>query len=381
VTLAMSWAAVIFATSLGVMGPAPAPTSDPAAASTKARAKESFRAGKAAAAEARWHDAIEHFERALALRRAASLHYNIAVCHHNLMLEARDDPKAHEQHRQHAVDAYAEYLAQSPDAEDRASVERAIEELGGRPDADAWVIERIEPDDAPAALALHDDDDGDPDPSASGPTPPRGPQPSSDFPLGRVGPFVPLVIANPLDLSRSNTMRLLPSIGLGVRGGAFVTRSRHLNVGGELWFTGQPVSLDRDVALLTGGLSFVAEYAYPIAENRVELGGGAGLGVALQSLRYRGDTTVPCPLSGKALSTRGGLLAAARLVVSGLLGARRQHELSLRLTPSVAFYGRANKGSDDAMMCDEQPHGFESVGLERRAALVMMIDLGYALRL
>jgi tetratricopeptide (TPR) repeat protein len=366
---------------LGV-GPAPSGAAPPAAAADgdTERARDAFRAGKAAAAEARWTDAIEAFERAAALRPAASIHYNIAVCHHNRMLATSDDD-ARQRDRAAAIDAYVRYLDGAPDAEDRAEVEAAIEQLGGRADQSEWVIERIEPDAAPAALALRDDDAPPPSSASSGdPTPTTPPPLAEPHAVGRVGPFFPLTIADPLELSRSDTMRLLPGIGLGVRGGAFVTRSHRLNVGGEFAMTGQPVSLRRDISLVTSTLGFVAEYAHPIGSDKIELGGGGMLGVAVQSLRYRGTTTVVCPLTSKALSTRGGLLAQARFVLAGVLGDRGQHELALRVSPGVGLFGAGSKGSSDVDNCDDAPAIFEDVGLRRRAALVVTIDLGYAPR-
>jgi hypothetical protein len=65
-----------------------------------------------------------------------------------------------------------------------------------------------------------------------------------------------------------------------------------------------------------------------------------------------------------------------------LLGKRRNHELSLRLTPGVALVGKGKKGSEDAMgdSCGDDPDAFQQAGLDRRAALVVTVDLGYAPR-
>ncbi len=362
-------------------GPAAAAPSD----DDTQRARAAFAAGKAAAAQQRWTEAIEQFQRAMSIRPAASIHYNIAVCHHNLMLAASDDPARADEQRRAAVDAYVAYLDAAPEATDRASVEAAIEQLGGRPDDDEqWVIERIEPDYGSPAPALRDDEaEADEDTGLDdtrGTTVPAGPPPARDFPTGRLGPFVPMTIANPLDLSRSATMRTLPGIGLGVRGGGFVTRTRQLALGGELAMTGQPVSLANDVSLVTAALSFVAEYAVPVGTPKVELGGGGGLGLAVQSLRYRGTAPVACAATDQSISARGGLLAQARILVAGVLGDKGRHELALRISPGVAFYGRGSKSNDEAMMCGEADDGFTAVGLGRRAALVLTIDLGYAPR-
>lgn len=346
------------------------------------RARAAFAAGKAAAAQEQWAEAIEQFELAMSIRPAASIHYNVAVCHHNLMLAVAQDPVRADKERRAAVDAYVAYLDASPDASDRASVQAAIEQLGGRPHDDEWVIQRIEPDTATPPPALRDDDTDTDDGTGGTDTRPvtTGPPPAADFPLGRIGPFFPMTIASPRDLSRSNVMRTLPGIGLGVRGGAFVTRTRRLNVGGEFMMTGQPVSLSSDVSLVTAALSFVTEYAAPIGTPKFELGGGAGLGIGVQSLRYRGTAPVSCPISGQTLSTRGGLLAQARFVAAGALGNNDRHELALRISPGVAFFSEGARSKDEDMMCPDLDDGYTAVGLGSRAALVVTIDLGYAPR-
>src|SRR5690606_3204220 len=92
--------------------------------------------GRDAAAKGDFAGALEAFEQALELRPAPSLHFNIAVCHHNLMLAQKPGSAGYEAERRAAIEAYRRYLDASPDAEDAASVTATIEELGGRsPDA------------------------------------------------------------------------------------------------------------------------------------------------------------------------------------------------------------------------------------------------------
>jgi hypothetical protein len=369
---------------------------------TATRAKAAVSAGREAASRRDLTTALERFEEALALRPAASLHFNIAVCHHNLMLAAAPGDEVYESHRRAAIESYGRYLDASPDAEDRASIEatmKELEELGGRPEAeDEWVIERLDPDDVPVAPALRDAAEPAP-PAQTEPRPPPGAAtpgatPPESLPLtGRLGPFVPLTLASLVELSESDeaaaagvpAMRALPGIGLGVRGSAFLGARRRISVGGELWATGQPISSRARPVLVSGALAPTVEYRHPVLRGRMEIGAGGALGVTLQTLRYAGDTPPSCAVSERgALSTRAGVLLSGRVLLTVLLGERRNHELSLRVSPGLAAFGPASRAKDDDASqptpCSELPTPFESLGLSGRAALVVMIDLGYAPR-
>ncbi len=98
-------------------GAAPEPDSSPAA--TK-QAKAHFRAGTELYKQARYREAIAEFEAAYRLRPHGVIHYNLAQCHERL----GDLPAA--------LLAYHEYLRAIPDAEDRATVQAAISNLGAR---------------------------------------------------------------------------------------------------------------------------------------------------------------------------------------------------------------------------------------------------------
>jgi tetratricopeptide (TPR) repeat protein len=210
---------------------------------TATRAKAAVSAGREAASRRDFTTALERFEEALALRPAASLHFNIAVCHHNLMLAAAPGDEVYESHRRAAIESYGRYLDASPDAEDRASIEatmKELEELGGRPEAeDEWVIERLDPDDVPVAPALRDAAEPAP-PAQTEPRPPPGAAtpgatPPESLPLtGRLGPFVPLTLASLVELSESDeaaaagvpAMRALPASRSAASCGPPASRSR-----------------------------------------------------------------------------------------------------------------------------------------------------------
>lgn len=380
----------------GTHGPAPQPSPEGPAAAAKAEVER----GRAAAGKGDFATALTHFERALKLRPAPSLHFNIAVCHHNLMLAAGPGSTGYESARGAAIEAYRRYMEAAPDADDRDAVAATIESLGGRPPTDEadqtpWVIERIDPDDVPLAPSLHEEPTSTTT-STSTPTaaPTSTPTARTDLPGGRIGPFIPLSLINLVELSKSDTMRAVPGIGLGLRGGALLGARHRVGVGGEVWATGQPISAVRRPVLVSGGLLAAAEYAHPLAGGRFEIGAGGGLGLVLQSLRYSGDTPPVCAVADKGtLSARVGALLLGRLVLSALLGKRRNHELSLRLSPGIAAVSRGSKKSDDqgddamnqmdpmpSTPCSELSTPFQSVGLSGAGALVVLIDLGYAPR-
>lgn len=108
------------ATVLGLSSPArAAPDPDPPPAATK-QAKVHFRTGTELYKQARYREAVAEFEAAYRLRPHGVIHYNLAQCYERL----GDIPAA--------LLAYHEYLRAIPDAEDRATVQAAISNLGAR---------------------------------------------------------------------------------------------------------------------------------------------------------------------------------------------------------------------------------------------------------
>ncbi|MFO0633442.1 MAG: hypothetical protein U0168_11375 [Nannocystaceae bacterium] len=156
--LPIAIAAVLAAPSQGGEGSgASEPTAAGAASPSPDDADAALRRAKAAAAKGDYTTALSEFELALRERDTAALHFNVAVCHHALMLERGTDDPAHEQHRLAAIAAYRKYLERAPAAEDRAAVEAIVRELGGdavpEPDTPAApppalhdIVERIDPD-------------------------------------------------------------------------------------------------------------------------------------------------------------------------------------------------------------------------------------------
>jgi tetratricopeptide (TPR) repeat protein len=117
---ARALASLAVAVALGLFSPALAEP-DPAAASAATKqAKAHFRAGTELYRQARYREAVAEFEAAHRLRPHGVVFYNLAQCHERL----GDIPAA--------LLAYHEYLRAVPDAEDRATVQAAISNLGAR---------------------------------------------------------------------------------------------------------------------------------------------------------------------------------------------------------------------------------------------------------
>lgn len=355
-----------------------------------ARAREAARAGDYATA-------LRHYEDALRLQPSAKLHFNIAVCHHRLMVKAPAGSPEHEAQRAAAVSAYNDYLRADPDAADAEEVAELVRALGGTPQTEnpePWTVELVEPDAVPDPPSLYDGTASTPDASdASDVTdatpepaeqhPPRSPPSSTEPTLrGRMGGFIPLVSSNPAQLAGSRELRPLPGLGLGVRGNAFLGHRRRIALGGELAIATQTASARTRHRLGLGWLGVVLEARHPLGRGRFEIGGGGVVGLGWQSLVYTGDAPLRCA-SGREASRRGGLWTGARLTLAALLGSRRNHELSLRVGPGLAAFAPGSvPASKDAagVSCEGEPSAFETFGLRDGAALSVTVDIGYAPR-
>jgi hypothetical protein len=312
--------------------------------------------------------------------------FNIAVCHHQLMLAEKPDSLAYEEQRKAALASYQGYLQDMPGASDRADVEAIIVDLGGEPPKGGLKLERIHPDGPSAPPSLHEvprvepESGGDSGPPTTG-TPPK---PAGDpEPRGRVGPFVPLVLAHMGDLSKSDNVAFLPMLGLGIRGAAFLGAKRRVHLGGELALYGMPTATRTKTTLAAGHIAGTVDYALPLGRaRRFELAFGGYLGAVVEQLRAREDRALMCQEHDTGvLSTRGGLLLGGRIGLLVLLGKRRNHELALRFGPALTVTSGGTKGEGVTMgssTCDKTP--FAEVGLGGGPGLVTMIDLGYAPR-
>lgn len=338
---------------------------------------------KAAAKKRDYPTALAEFEKARAMKATPQLHFNVAVCHQALMLAAAEGTPERDAQRQAAIAAYREYLAAAPDASDRADVERIVVELGGTTGPEP----APEPDDSPALPELReivtriDPDEPQPEPKPKPDVPDRPPTPVSKV-HGRVGPFVPILLAH---MGRLGGRTLVsPMIGLGVRGGVFLGARERLNLGGEVAAYGMPAAPAQKHVLVGAVLAATLEYGDTVGKKkRFAIAGGIVIGPAFESLRYHGndDGRAACAVRKKDEdSSRAGAVLAPRLALMLLLGRRRNHELGLRITPALALFGSGSSTPPSGMTsCDQTP--FAEVGLPGGPALVTTIDLGYAPRL
>lgn len=357
----------------------PTPSSEPSQIEIDA----AIARAKAAAKKRDYATALAEFEKARAMKATAQLHFNVAVCHQALMLGAAEGTPERDAQRQAAIAAYREYLAAAPDASDRADVERIVVELGGTTGPEP----APEPDDSPALPELREivtridpEPEPEPEPAPKPDVPVRPPTPVSKV-HGRVGPFVPVVLAH---MGRLGGRTLVsPMIGLGVRGGVFLGARERLNLGGELSAYGMPSAPSQKHVLVGAVLAATLEYGDTVGKKkRFAIAGGLVIGPAFESLRYHGNDSgrTACAVKTDEASSRAGAVLAPRLALMLLLGRRRNHELGLRITPALALFGNGSSSPPSgATSCAQTP--FAEVGLPGGPALVTTIDLGYAPRL
>jgi hypothetical protein len=340
---------------------------------------------KAAAGKGDYTTALAEFERARAARPTPQLHFNVAVCHQALMLANAEGTPEREAHRVAAIAAYRAYLDNAPDAIDSGDVERIVGELGGdaAPSTDApqpgWDSAEL-----PALREIVTRID--PEPIAPPPAPTPAPPPATARAPkvhGRIGPYLPVVLAHMGRIGDSDRVVVAPMLGLGLRGGVFLGARERVNLGGEVAAYGQPSASRTRHTLVGAVLAATLEYGDTVGrKRRFALAGGIIIGPAFESLRRHGGSDVQCSIDRKdEASQRAGVVLGPRLVLALLLGRRRNHELGLRITPALAVFGAGSSGSPPlgAAGCEQTP--FAEVGLPRGAALVTTIDLGYAPRL
>lgn len=392
--------AIAIAVGLGATAPSSdTSSSDDAASEREREADAEIKAARAAASSGDYESAVTHFESALALRPSAGLHYNIAVCHHRRWLELDPKSDAWEPARKAAVDAYNAYLIQATNAEDRYHVAQTVSELGGRPAViDEWMVKPDEP--APTGPPQLRDTDEDPPPAPEDPPPepeetvsrqpPAPPEPahaaappeSTKAPVGpraRIGGALALGFVGLGKQRASSDVETLPSLGAVLRGGAFITERRELNLGAELGVAVQPSNAERRHRLTRVHGALTVDWGRRVASDRLELGVGGLTGLVLQSLRTEGTTTAVCPEHTDGdVSGRSGFLAAARANVLVMLGPKRNHELGLRVGPGVAVFASGSRGDTaDTSACSEATDAFSQFGLNG-PNLVLLADIGYA---
>lgn len=360
---------------VGIADAAPRRSDSAEAAAAVKRAKAAAKKGDHAAA-------LAEFERASALEPSASIHFNIGVCHHALMLARDPAAPEHAAHREAAIAAYRAYLDASPEADDRTDVERIITELTPpAPEDPAPPPDAPPPGPPPALREAVTRIDPDPLPTET-PTTVTPPAPAADRSPARVGPYIPVVLAHLGRVGDTDSVERLPLIGLGIRGGAFLGPRERVNLGAEFAVYGQPSNANVRHRLLDAHLAATVDYGVALGRaKRFEIAGGGIIGFLYESLHHGGTSTLTCPMASQGrVAQRGGLLIGPRLSLLVLLGRRKNHELGLRITPALAVNSNGASGDppEGVSDCDQTP--FAEAGLPGGAALVTTVDLGYAPR-
>lgn len=365
-------AAVLLALALrpGPLHAAPTGTSEDA---RRAEAGRAVAAGEAAFATGDHAAALAEFTRAMQLRPASKLHYNIGVCHQRLTREAatRGDTDAEARHASAAIAAFNAYLQARPDASDRAAVEDLVRELGGTPATQAQLRDPLAglepaPPSAPANATTN--------PTTSEPTPPPTTPPPPEL-RGWFGVLLG-VTAQPQLQDNPGVDGAVQGL-LGLRGGARLGARRRFELGGQLWLAAPGETRKTNLALSMQALLLDLGHAVPLGQRRrFELSAGGLLGIARETLRLRpGQPPPPCSVEGarRLVSARAGGVVGGRIGFAVLVGARRHHELGMHFT--LAFIGTGPGSAADH--CDERPFAAQAVP---RARAVIVSALGYAFR-
>ncbi|WP_434415465.1 hypothetical protein [Nannocystis pusilla] len=364
----------------------------PAAPATEARA--AFEAGAKAYAAGDYDKALAQFERAMTLRPSPKIHYNIGVCRQQLMLAARErgDVAAESLHAAAAVEAYKAYLRELPEAEDRVEVEATIRDLGGTPQfqlkaipfprAHRTPVGREDAATSPAPVpAPPPVPVPDPAPVASPPSadtrdstsPPSRPAEVTPSFRGRVG--VTFGLNGQPQVGTARLDGAVQGFAMGRLGG-FVGARRRVYIGGAGLLAGAGVTANDKLALQMQAVLFDLEYAHPVGRaRRVEIVGGGFLVGARETLRIRAEAQRPiCAAhsSGALVSQRGGAGAGGRVGLHVLLGARKNHEIGVRLSTAILGFGQGTAAAG----CEPS---FSQLDVPRARWLVL-VDSGYSFR-
>ena len=389
--------ASVLAAVLATAPEAPAPSEAPAgAAESKAAAKAAFGRAKAHAAAGRYEEAIVDFEEALRLRPSPGLHYNIAVCHHRLLLSAEADSELYETHRAAAVDAYNAYLDAAPEATDRYAVAATIHDLHGRPNViDEWRIDDTDP--GRASLELRDEPEPEPElaepppqdevaeepepaltPPPSHPPPPARSPMRPGFPHGMLGLGLAIEAPSPAAMATTDGIDSVPALGPVFRAGGFVGEPREFLIGGEIWWSSTTTGANRGHRITTFQVLILLGWARAVgASKRLELGLSSTVGLGGQTMAHGTASSATCPVRASGVvSSRGGLLAGTRFLMRGVFGAKKNHALGLRVGPTATLFGGGSKDSGCLM---GGPSPFSEYGVPE-VSLLVRSDLSYAFR-
>lgn len=353
----------------------------------KAVAKAEVQAARAAFSSGEYQAAIAHYQAAMAILPAPKLHYNIAVCHQRLSVQAE---AAEERTRQRdlAVESYNRYLEQNPRAEDRLEVAEIIRELGGVPVTMPSLKPLFDGDEQADASASQPADPGEsqqpsdpqqqPSDSSSSPTeqsgasskPPYYPS-HGRFGLMFAGGYSPMIgTAEAIDAPIMSAVDL--------HGGGFIGKHRRfLLAASTMLFSG--------TTLRPNGLSFygysiglLGQQTWVLGREGVQLSFGGVAALTGQGLNQREDVAPPLCRRGDGVqvASRTGGLFAPRFDLGILLGMRRRGAISLLVQPSFAVFGAGPTGEQ----CSEGQTPWTVLGVRQRWDLQLWAGAGYSFR-
>ena len=385
-----------------VLAAAPdAPASAEDASESHEQAKAAFARARAHAAAGRYEDAIADFEEALRLRPSPGLHYNIAVCHHRLLLDAEEDSPIWETHRAAAVEAYNAYLDAAGDAPDRYAVAATIQDLHGRPNLlDEWRIDDGDP--GRASLELRDagqpetpsgepSEDAPPEdetaedepPEVLQPPPSHPPPPATSpmrhgFPHGMFGLSLAVDAPSPAAMAATAGIDSVPALGPVLRAGGFIGSKRELLLGGEFGWSTTTTPAHRGHRITTLQFLVLLDWARSVGPGKhLDLGLSSTVGLGGQTMAHGRGSPATCPVRATGvISSRGGFVVGTRFLLRGTFGERGRHAIALRTGPTATLFGG---GSKDAGCLEGGPSPFSEYGMPD-VGLIVRTDVGYAFR-
>lgn len=347
----------------------------------KAAAKAEVQAARAAFSRGEYQAAIDHYEAAMAILPAPKLHYNIAVCHQRLSVQA-EAAEDRTRERDLAVESYNRYLEQNPRAEDRLEVAEIIRELGGVPVTMPSLKPLFEGDSEGEAQPQGTDPE---QPSAeqlepaTNPPAPQPPSPPKQRPYPSHGRFGFMFAGGYSPMVGTAEAIDAPALfAIDMHGGGFIgPRRRFLLAAHTMLYSGATLS-PNGFSFYGYSVGLTGQHTWVFGREGVQLSFGGVAALTGQGLSQREDVPPPlCSLGrGAQIAARTGGLVAPRLDLGILLGVRRRGAISLLVQPSFAFFGAGPRGEQ----CSDDETPWTVLGVRERWDFQLWAGAGYSFR-
>ncbi|MFO7565054.1 MAG: hypothetical protein R6X02_20580 [Enhygromyxa sp.] len=349
----------------------------------KAAAKAEVAAARAAFSSGDFQAAIEHYQAAMAILPAPKLHYNIAVCHQRLSLEAAA-PEDRTRERDLAIESYNRYLEQNPRAEDRLEVAETIRELGGTP-VTMPALKPLFEGGPPDQGEDEGEDEGEGEGEQTPGDPPSAHPPSDPSPSPRKQPPYPahgrfgVMLAGGFSptMSAAKAVDAPGLFALDLHAGGFLGRKRQFLLAAQtMLYSGAALRPD-GFSFYGYSLGLLGQQTWVVGREAAQLSLGGVVALTGQGLNQREE--VPPPLCrierGAQIASRSGGVFAPRFDLGILLGLRRRGMLSVLIQPSFAVFGDGPRGEQCG---DETP--WTTLGVRRRWQFQLWAGGGYSFR-